>query len=270
MKPAEKRSAPEPDSATHLRSRGAGVHHASTSAVAEKQAWDRASAYFRSHYASAASASAGPGWGHEQATIAAAASGSTGTCAAKEPLLWGRMWAPDVEDVPLPQNFKRVRTEDSEEAGWDPMALQRWHDRRQKMESSAVADKESSAVADTGMTPGMESIACTFLVERQVEEEPPSQATTLHLASPARSQSEKGDEEVKEDEEEVARQIKILNDLGQEWKDSQEGKLGKAKGKGRSGGRAETVKDRLRELQARGEITPGPARRAKEVTANMQ
>ena len=117
MKPAEKRSAPEPDSATHLRSRGAGVHHASTSAVAEKQAWDRASAYFRSHYASAASASAGPGWGHEQATIAAAASGSTGTCAAKEPLLWGRMWAPDVEDVPLPQNFKRVRTEDSEEAG---------------------------------------------------------------------------------------------------------------------------------------------------------
>ena len=44
MKPAEKRSAPEPDSATHLRSRGAGVHHASTSAVAEKQAWDRASA----------------------------------------------------------------------------------------------------------------------------------------------------------------------------------------------------------------------------------
>ena len=54
------------------------------------------------------------------------------------------------------------------------MALQRWHDRRQKMESSAVADKESSAVADTGNTPGMESIACTFLVERQVEEEPSS------------------------------------------------------------------------------------------------
>ena len=246
------------------------MHHASTSAVAEKQAWDRASAYFRSHYASAASASAGPGWGHEQATIAAAASGSTGTCAAKEPLLWGRMWAPDVEDVPLPQNFKRVRTEDSEEAvNRDPMALQRWHDRRQKMESSAVADKESSAVADKGMTPGMETIACTFLVERQVEEEPSSQATTLHLASPARSQRQKGDEEVKEDEEEVAREMEILNDLGQEWKDSQEGKLGKAKGKSRSGGRAPPKKDRLRELQARGEITPEPAQRAKEVTANM-
>ena len=74
---------------------------------------------------------------------------------------------------------------------------------------------------------------------------------------------------MKEDEEEVARQIEILNDLGQEWKDSQEGKLGKAKGKGRSGGRAPPKKDRLRELQARGEITPEPAQRAKEVTANM-
>ena len=137
------------------------------------------------------------------------------------------------------------------------------------MESSAVADKESSAVADTGNTPGMESIACTFLVERQVEEEPSSQATTLHLASPARSQRQKGDEEVKEDEEGVAREMEILNDLGQEWKDSQEGKLGKAKGKGRSGGRAETVKDRLRELQARGEITPEPAQRA-EITPLAQ
>ena len=52
------------------------------------------------------------------------------------------------------------------------------------MESSAVADKESSAVADKGMTPGMEIIACTFLVERQVEEEPPHKRrhfTSLHL-----------------------------------------------------------------------------------------
>ena len=107
------------------------MHHASTSAVAEKQAWDRA-----------------------------AASGSAGPAAAKEdvPLL---MWAPDVEDVPLPPNLKRGRAEDSEvvvidsdseEAVWDPMALQRWHDRRQMMESSAVADKASSAVADKGRT----------------------------------------------------------------------------------------------------------------------
>ena len=81
-----------------------------------------------------------------------------------------------------------------------------------------------------------------FLVERQVEEEEPSQATTLHLASPARSQREKEDEEVKEDEEEVARQYETLNDLGQECKDSKDGKLGKAKGKGRSGGRAPSTK----------------------------
>ena len=39
---------------------------------------------------------------------------------------------------------------DSAEAVWDPMALQRWHDKRQKMESSAVAGKESSAVAGNG------------------------------------------------------------------------------------------------------------------------
>ena len=88
----------------------------STSAVAEKKDWDRAPAYFRNHVASAASASAasgssgagaaqepllwdarlelpqrlrpwaphvealagdGPGWGHEQAAIAAAAFGSS-------------------------------------------------------------------------------------------------------------------------------------------------------------------------------------------------
>ena len=54
------------------------------------------------------------GWGHEQAAVAAAASASSGTGAAKEPILFGRLWASDVEEVPLPTNLKRERTEVSE------------------------------------------------------------------------------------------------------------------------------------------------------------
>ena len=92
------------------------------------------------------------GWSHEQAAVAAAATCSTETGAAKEPNLWGRMWAPDGEEVSLPPNLKRKRTDDSDEAVWDPMALQRWHDKRQQVESSAVAGKESSAVADKWST----------------------------------------------------------------------------------------------------------------------
>ena len=117
------------------------------------------------------------GWSHEQAAVAAAASCSTETGAAKEPNLWGRMWAPDGEEVPLPPNLKRKRTDDSDEAVWDPMALQRWHDKRQKVESSAVAGKESSAVADgvvrsggqvvdKGRTLGLQVVDCMFLVGR--------------------------------------------------------------------------------------------------------
>ena len=56
----------------------------------------------------------GQGKGNEQAAVAAAASGSTGTGAAKEPVLFGRFWAPDVEEVPLPRNLRRERTEVSE------------------------------------------------------------------------------------------------------------------------------------------------------------
>ena len=127
------------------------------------------------------------GWGHEQAAVAAAASCSTEPGAAKEPNLWGRMRAPDGEEVPLPPNIKRKRTDESDEAVWDPMALQRWHDNRQKVESSAVAGEASSAVA------GKESSAVAgnggmIVVDSQEEnnEEVSSQATTLHLGSPAK------------------------------------------------------------------------------------
>ena len=136
-----------------------------------KEDWDRASAYYRNYVASAPSpsvvaaeekaVSAGrappllfdkqrheqavigalaelkTGWGHEQAAVAAAACGG--------PNLWGRMRAPDGEEVPLPPNLKRMRWVDSDEAVWYPMPLQ-----RQTVESSSVAGKESSAVAGNG------------------------------------------------------------------------------------------------------------------------
>ena len=44
------------------------------------------------------------GWGHQQAAVAAAASGSAETGAGKEPILLGRLRAPDVEEAPLPRN----------------------------------------------------------------------------------------------------------------------------------------------------------------------
>ena len=198
-------SAPEPP--PQSRSRSGRV------VLPSKNDWKRASAYCRNYVASAPSPSvvaaeekavrgarAPPllfdkprheqavigalaelktGWGHEQAAVAAAASCSTETGAAKEPNLWGRMWAPDGEEVPLPPNLKRKRTDDSDEAAWDPMALQRWHDKRQKVESSAVTGKESSAVADgvvrsggqvvdKGRTLGLQVVDCMFLVGRGV------------------------------------------------------------------------------------------------------
>ena len=122
------------------------------------------------------------------------------------------MWAPDGEEVPLPPNLKRKRTDESDEAVWDPLALHRWHDKRQKVESSAVAGKESPAVADNGRTPGLQISGCMFLMEvqgreaeewvrgrccmvpmesRQKEdEEVSSQATTLKFGSPGKSRWE--------------------------------------------------------------------------------
>ena len=137
----------------------------------------------------------GQGKGNEQAAVAAAASGSTGTGAAKEPIPFGRFWAPNIEEVPLPRNLRRERTEVSE-GGWDPSALQRWHDKRQKVESSAVAGKESPAVADNDRTLGLQirwpgfrgNCTMYFMESRQKEdEEVSSQATTLQFGSPGRS-----------------------------------------------------------------------------------
>ena len=56
--------------------------------------------------------------------------------------------------------------------------MQRWHDKRHKVESSAVAGKESSAVAGNG---GMVLVG----LREEKDEEVSSQATTLQLGSPA-------------------------------------------------------------------------------------
>ena len=233
-------------------------------------------------------------WGHEQAAVAAAASGSSVAGAAEEPLLSDNvpmLWPPDVEDVPLPTTFKRMRTEDSEKTVWDPLALHRWHDKRQKVESSAVAGKESPAVADNGRTPGLQISGCMFLMEvreREAEEwvrgsccmvpmesrqkedaEVSSEATTLHLGSPAKSRyvcpggsscenmdcpcdwPETQAEDVNEDVNAIARDLQTLHDtaqrwrdLAQEWKEAKDPKLGKVKGNGRSGGSAAPKQDR--------------------------
>ena len=172
-----------------LRSRGTKRNPA----VLTQKEWDRASAYFRHYLASPPSAAqvaayeeadrAGVArpivfdhrrhdqavrgaltelrtrWGHEQAAVAAEASGSSVAGGAEEPLLsdnvaegsqclhYAPFWQPDVADVPLPSMSKRMRAEGSEKIAGDPLE---WHciGKRQKTEPSAVADKESSAVAD--------------------------------------------------------------------------------------------------------------------------
>ena len=85
----------------------------------------------------------------KQAAVASDASGSSEAGAAEEPFLSGpedvRL---DPEDVRLmPNTSERMRAEDSEKTVWYALVLHRGHLRRLKTESSAVADKESSAVA---------------------------------------------------------------------------------------------------------------------------
>ena len=264
--------------------------------VAMKEEWDRASPYFR-HYvacppsyaavaayteatrrglppplfydaprharaAKGALAELARGALAEQAAVAAEASGSSVAGAAEEPLL---------SDAPLPKTPKRVRAEDSEKT--DPLE---WHciGKRQKTESSAVADEESSAVAGgvlrsgghvvgKGRSPpwwrasGGEQWGCMFLGERREDEdeEESSQATTLQFGSPAKGRyvcldgddcedfdcpCDQDDEEMKrlqrEADEEETREYKSLH-----------AKVGKGKGRsggGRSGGRAAPKKDR--------------------------
>ena len=67
--------------------------------------------------------------------------------------------------------------------------MQQWHDKRQKVESSAVAGKESPAVADNGRTLGLQINGCMCLMElrEKEDEEVSSQATTLQFGSPAKS-----------------------------------------------------------------------------------
>ena len=149
---------------TDLRNRGAFFRHYEV-----QEEWDRASPYFRHYVANppsyfalaayrealraglppplvydaprheratkAALTELARGALAEQAAVAAEASGSFVAGAAEEPLL---------SDAPLPKTRKRVRAEDSEKT--DPLE---WHciGKRQKTESSAVADEESSAVA---------------------------------------------------------------------------------------------------------------------------
>ena len=264
--------------------------------VAMKEEWDRASPYFR-HYvacppsyaavaayteatrrglppplfydaprharaAKGALAELARGALAEQAAVAAEASGSSVAGAAEEPLL---------SDAPLPKTRKRVRAEVSEKT--DPLE---WHciGKRQKTESSAVADEESSAVAGgvlrsggpvvgKGRSPswwrasGGEQWGCMFLGERREDEdeEESSQATTLQFGSPAKGRyvcldgddcedfdcpCDQDDEEMKrlqrEADEEETREYKSLH-----------AKVGKGKGRsggGRSGGRAAPKKDR--------------------------
>ena len=112
----------------------------------------------------------------KHAAVAVDASGSSEAGAAEEPLLSGpedvRL---DPQDVRLPKTSERMRAEDSEENAWDSLKLHRWHSKRQKTESSAVAEKESCAVAGgvlrsggqavgKGRPRGVHVVGCMFLV----------------------------------------------------------------------------------------------------------
>ena len=137
----------------------------------------------------------------EEAAVAAEASGSSVAGGAEEPLLSDNVAEgsqPDVADVLLPSMSKRMRAEVSEKTVGDPLE---WHciGKRQKTDSSAVADKESSAVADgvarkggqvvnKGRTLGVQVVDCMFLVKRRedVDEEESSQNTAMQFGSPAK------------------------------------------------------------------------------------
>ena len=217
---------------TDIRSRG----EIRKRGVLTKEEWNRASAYFRHYVASppssfvvaaneeAARAGRPPpliydaprhkraregalaelelarGLLAKHAAVAVDASGSSEAGAAEEPLLSGPEDARlDPEDVRLPKTSERKRAEDSENTVWNSLELHRWHIKRQKTESSAVAGKESSAVAGgvlrsggqvvgKGRARGLHVVGCMLLVElgEDEDEEESSQAITLHLASPAK------------------------------------------------------------------------------------
>ena len=215
----------------------------------------------------------------KHAAVAVDASGSSEAGAAEEPLLSGpedvRL---DPEDVRrLPKTSERMRAEDSEDTVWYVLDWHTGHLRRVKMESSAVADKESSAVAGgvprsggqvvgKGRARGLQVEGCMLLVEgrededeeessqattlKDDDEEKSSQATTLHLGSPAKGRDvcpDGGDFEdldcpCDHDGGEMRRlQREDDEDEALEHK-TLHAKVGK--GKGRSGGRAALKRDR--------------------------
>ena len=192
--------------------------------------------------------------------MAAEACGSSVAGGAQEPLLsdnvaegsqcplYASFWQPDLADVPLPSMSKRMGAEDSEKTAGDPLE---WHciGKRQKTESSAVADKESSAVADgvarkggqvvnKGKTLGVQVVDCMFLVKRRedVDEEESSQNTKMQFGSPAKGRDLCPHGAECEDFGCLCANFGLL------WQQAR--KVGKSKGKGRSGGRAAPKKDR--------------------------
>ena len=215
----------------------------------------------------------------KHAAVAVDASGSSEAGAAEEPLLSGpedvRL---DPEDVRrLPKTSERMRAEDSEDTVWYVLDWHTGHLRRVKMESSAVADKESSAVAGgvprsggqvvgKGRARGLQVEGCMLLVEgrgdedeeessqattlKDDDEEKSTQATTLHLGSPAKDRyvcPDGGDFEdvdcpCDHDGGEMRRlQREDDEDEALEYK-TLHAEVGK--GKGRSGGRAALKRDR--------------------------
>ena len=198
----------------------------------------------------------------EEAAVAAEASGSSAAGGAEEPLLSDNVAEgsqPDVADVPLPSMSKRMRAEVSEKTVGDPLE---WHciGKRQKTESSAVADKESSAVADgvarkggqvvnKGRTLGVQVVDCMFLVKRRedVDEEESSQNTTMQFGSPAKGRYVCPHGAECEDFGCPSEDFGLLREAdghdAREYK-TLHAKVGNGKGKGRSGGRAAPKKDR--------------------------
>ena len=154
---------------------------------------------------------------------------------------------------------KRMRAEVSEKTVGDPLD---WHciGKRQKTESSAVADKESSAVADgvarkggqvvsKGRTLGVQVVDFMFLVKRRedVDEEESSHNTTMQFGSPAKGRYVCPHGAECEDFGCPSEDFGLLREAdghdAREYK-TLHAKVGNGKGKGRSGGRAAPKKDR--------------------------
>ncbi len=215
-------------------------------AVLTQKAWDRASAYFRHYLASPPSAAQAAAyeeadragvarpivfdhrrhdqavrgaltelrtrWGHEQAAVAAEASGSSVAGGAEEPLLSDNVAEgsqPDVAGVPLPSMSKRMRAEVSEKTVGDPLE---WHciGKRQKTESSLMEESSQNIAMQFG-SPAKGRYVC------------PHGAECEDFDCPCK-------------------------DVGLLWQQAR--KVGK--GKGRSGGRAAPKKDRNANTKEKG------------------